>query len=39
MATLAPALDPEASALALTFPYPFGSGAVKATVDLTGRPA
>ena len=35
MATLAPALDPEARALTLTFPYPFGSGAVTATVDLT----
>ena len=33
-ATLAPALDPEARALTLTFPYPFGSGAVTATVDL-----
>jgi hypothetical protein len=33
-ATLAPALDPEARDLTLTFPYPFGSGAVTATVDL-----
>jgi hypothetical protein len=34
MATLTPALDPEARALTLTCPYPFGSGAVTATVDL-----
>jgi hypothetical protein len=33
-ATLAPALDPDARALTLTFPHPFGSGAVTATVDL-----
>jgi hypothetical protein len=33
-ATLAPALDPEARDLTLTFPYPFGSGVVTATVDL-----
>ena len=33
-ATLTPALDPEARALTLTFRYPFGSGAVTATVDL-----
>ena len=35
MATLTPALDPEARALTLTLPDPFGSGAVTATVDLT----
>ena len=33
-ATLAPALDPEVRGLTLTFPYPFGSGTVTATVDL-----
>jgi hypothetical protein len=35
MATLAPALDPVARALTLTFPYPFGAGAVTATVELS----
>jgi hypothetical protein len=34
MATFTPALDPEAQALTLTFPHPFGSGTVTAKVDL-----
>jgi hypothetical protein len=33
-ATLAPAVNPEARGLTLTFPYPFGPGTVTATVDL-----